>query len=494
MAACWLLAALLRWLGTVPLSAATTYLALDSLAPAYGMLRGVATTALRHVAPPVAVAGLLRPSYVLLRGAVASDAGLAAQAPEELAQAAAAVLALGGLAEALRRSAAGFPEAAQLAADAEADLLAACATAETAAAVSQAAAAALLQDACSLAGAQLFAVWRPGQAPSASLAVCQARSLLQSALDLGPLLRAAKAAMPPAQASEQLRRQVGSALGQHTASLASGLAAQLPLLDGGAQHRLVQQVAAAGWQAYQQYRELALAVPPDWLAGLDAAALRPLLDRLFLSCLALLAAAWDAAPAAAAAGTAAATVRARLAASVAGVLADLQFCRLGAAQYASLLRAVLPEVASDPAAAASLAACLPYYADLAAPCPARGGAPAWLVDGVAAAKVQFLFNALVPCCAALAEVRDAEGTAALRRASCLPLHSRRRRCLARRRRPHLQFHLFTGRRRACNRPRRRIFHPRRRAASRERRAPPRCFLWRLEPWGPPLRTWRARLR
>lgn len=407
MAACWLLSALIRWLGSATLSAGATCLALDSLAPAYGMLRDVATTALRHAAPPVAVAGLLRPAYLLLRGAVAVGASSAEHPAAALAQAATAVLALGGLAEALQRSAAGFPEAAQLAADAEAGLLATCNTAEAAAApapADHATGAALLRDACSLAGAQLYAaVRRPGQAPSPSLAMCQAQSLLQSALELGPLLHAAKAGTPPAQASEQLRRQVSSALGQHSASLASGLAAQLPLLDSGAQRRLVQQVAAAGRQAHQRYRELVLTAPPDWLAGLDAAAVRPLLDRLFLACLALLAAAWDTAQAPAAAG-AAAGERAQLAASVAGVLADLQFCRLGAAQYAALLRAVLPEVASDPAAAARLAACLPCYADLQAPCPGRGGAPAWLVDGVSTAKAQFLFAALVPCCAVLPQV------------------------------------------------------------------------------------------
>lgn len=414
VAACWLLAALLRWLGGCAPGTGPACLALDCLAPSYSMLRGVAMAALSRFAPPVAVSGLLRPAYLVLRGA-AADSSLPGQPPEQPAQAAAAVLALGGLAEALLRSAPGFAEATQLAAEAEGSLAAACDTADAAAAAAVVVGSLpdleLLRDACSLAGAQLFAAVRRTQQPVASPAMvrCQTQSLLHCVLSLAPLLQAAQAQAPPAQANEQLRRQVICALAQHTASLASGLAAQLPKLDDGMQRWLLQQVAAAGRQAYQHYRQLSLAAPPGWLASIDAGALRQLLERLFLACLALLAAAWEGtavAPAAAAGG------RAQLAATVVCVLADLQFCRLVSVQYAALLRAVLVDVPDDAAAAATLASCLPCYAELTAACPARGGSAAWLVDSMAVAKVQFLMNALVPCCGMLPQVRCLQPLAA----------------------------------------------------------------------------------
>ena len=59
----------------------------------------------------------------------------------------------------------------------------------------------------------------------------------------------------------------------------------------------LQQVQVAARQAQAHYRQLALSASPAWLAGVDAAAVRQLLDRLFLACLALLLAAWQAAAA-----------------------------------------------------------------------------------------------------------------------------------------------------------------------------------------------------
>lgn len=281
---------------------------------------------------------------------------------------------------------------------------------------------ALLLDACALSSAQLCAAVRRPQLAAAS-ARCQAHALFHSALSLAPLHKAATALLPPLQARALLRRQAGCTLVQQAASMASSLAALYPQLPGEEQRWLVQQVQVAARQAHALYRQLALSASPAWLAAVDAASVRQLLDKLFLACLALLVAAWQAAaaptPAHAAEHSAAAPApadaqrhaaeRAQLAAAVIGVLADLQFCRVGTAQYAALLRAALAEAPSDPAAAASLTACLPCYADLAVQCPTHGGQAAWLIDAVSAAKVQLLFNALVPCCGMLPVVSGGRG-------------------------------------------------------------------------------------
>lgn len=431
MAACWLLAALLRWMGSwSPPAGEPSCRALDCLAPAYAMCRGAAVAAVRRSSALAAVQTLLRPVCALLRdAATAASAEAPFDSGSQLVQAAAAVMALGGLAEGLLRAAAGFPEAAQLAMEAESSLVAACTAAAAALAAAPTAVTtadkgqagqALLVDACALASAQLCAaVQRPELAAAA--ARCQAQALLHSALSLVSLRQAATAMLPPGQASVLLQHQAGCALVQQAAAMASSLAALYPQLPGGDQRWLVQQVQVAARQAHVIYRQLALSASPAWLAAVDAASVRQLLDKLFLACLALLGAAWQAAAAQVPAqatqlghGSAAAAPpaagqrdeaeRAQLAATVVGVLADLQFCRVGTAQYAALLRAALAEAPSDPAAADSLAACLPCYADLAVQCPAHGGQAAWLVDAVSAAKVQLLFNALVPCCAMLAVV------------------------------------------------------------------------------------------
>lgn len=379
--------------------------------------------AIRRSSAAAAVHGLLRPAYAVLRDAAPAASAAAIESSGQLVQGAAAVLVLGGLVEGLLRAAAGFPEATQLAAEAEGSLAAACAAAAVQAAAPAAAAgtvdhsqpAQALRDASALASAQLCAAVRRPQLVAAS-ARCQVQALLHSALSLAPLHQAAMSAMPPAQASALLQRQAGGALVQQAAGITTRLSALYSQLPGKEQHWLVQQVQVAARQAQAHYRQLALSASPAWLAGVDAAAVRQLLDRLFLACLALLVAAWQAAAALVSAEPAkhsAAVVapaadgqrqeaqRAQLAATVVGVLADLQFCRVGTAQYAALLRAALAEAPGDPAAAAILAACLPCYADLAVQCPAHAGQAAWLVDAVSAAKVQLLFNALVPCCGML---------------------------------------------------------------------------------------------
>lgn len=423
VAACWLLASLLQWLGGWEPAGQPACLALECLAPAYGMMRGVGVAALGRAPPPAAVVALLRPAYSVLKGAAAAAGGAPAGAVADgCVQAAAAVLALGGLAEALLRSAAGFADAAQLAAEVEGSLVAACEVAAAAALAAEAAAdrpltapgtraaalpavphewLALLRDACSLAGAQLgAAVQRPALVSSSALATCQAESLLGSALSLDPFRQAADAGVPPQQASRLLQSQAACSLAQHAAAMASGLAASYPRLDASWQGWLVRQVQVAAGQVCQHWRHLSLATSADWLAGLDVAASQQLLDRLFLSCLVLLCAAWEAGGGAQAAPAG----RAHLAADVAAALADLQFCRLNAPQYAALLQGILPEVPGSGAAAARLVCSLPCYAEAAAPCPVRGGQPAWLADGALAAKAQFLFNALVPCCSALPQV------------------------------------------------------------------------------------------
>ena len=376
--------------------------------------------AIRRSSAPAAVHGLLRPAYAVLRNAAPAASAAAIESNGQLVQGAAAVLVLGGLAEGLLRAAAGFPEAAKLAAEAEGSLAAACAAAAAPAAAAEVVnhsqpAQALLLDACALASAQLCAAVQRPQLAAAS-ARCQAQAMLHSALSLAPLQQAAMSMIPPAQASALLQHQAGCALVQQAAGIATRLAALYSLLPIKEQHWLVQQVQVAARQAHAHYHQLALSASPAWLAGVDAAAVRQLLDKMFLACLALLGAAWQAAAAPAPAEptnhstavvAAAADVqrqqlqRAQLAATVVGVLADVQFCRVGTAQYAALLRAALAEAPGDPAAAASLAACLPCYADLAVQCPVHAGQAAWLVDAVSAAKVQLLFNALVPCCGML---------------------------------------------------------------------------------------------
>jgi hypothetical protein len=363
------------------------------------MMRGVATAALGRSQPTAAVAGLLQPAYSVFKTAIevhASDDAPPLQQHSHV-QAAAAALAVGGMAEALLRSAAGFPDAAQLAAQAEASLVLACEAAAGAAETTTGLP--LLRDACALATAQLAAaVRRPAFLCAPGVARCQARSLLFSALCLGPLAHAAATGQPPAQASQLVRGQAGCALVQHAGSMAGALAAQFAGLDRSTQQWLLQQVVEAARQVHQQYRQYSMVPPLNWVAAVDAAAVRQLLDRLFLSCLALLAAAVRAAPPLPA-------QRAELAAVVAGTLADLQFCRPGSPpQYAALLHAVLADLPGDAAAAAALAARLPCYAELATPCASRDGQATWLVDGAAAAKAQFLMGVLAPCCPVLSQV------------------------------------------------------------------------------------------
>lgn len=398
MAACWLLTAALQWLGS-PAPADPGWMAADSLAPAYGMMRGAAMAALGRSQPSAVVAGLLRPAYSVLKAAITVlDCHRAPLQPHSHGQAAAAVLVAGGMAEALLRAAAGHASAAQLAAEVEASLVQACETAAGAAETT--AGLMLLRDCCALATAQLAAaVWRPALLRAPAVARCQARCLFFGALCLGPLADAAVAGQPPAQASRLVRSQAACALVQHSGSMAGALSAQYAELDSGTQRWLLEQVSEAARQVHQQYRRYSMAPPLSWLAAVDAAAVRLLLDRLFLSCLALLAAALRSAPALPA-------LRAELAAVSAGPLADLQFCRPGSPpQYAALLRAMLADLPGDSAAAAALAALLPCYAELAEPCAGRGGQATWLVDGTAAARTQFLMGLLAPCCPALSQVR-----------------------------------------------------------------------------------------
>lgn len=409
VAACWLLSALLRWLGTLEELDGSSCLAVDFLAPAYGMMRGVGTAAINASQPGPAVAGLLQPSFAVLKTAIAASQQQASSLLVAV-PAACAVLAVGGLCDALQRGAAGYSEASQLAAEAEAALLEACTAAAATEMAPQPAAAALFRNACSLAATQLTAaVQSPRLLVAAAVARCQTWSLLHSALSLEPLHRAAAVQLPPAAASAALQRQLGCALMQHAGSLASSLAARYAALDGGTQRWLLEQVQAAARQAHQHYRHYSLSPPLAWLSAVDADAVRQILDRLFLSCLVLLAAALEAlgrlqpAP-----SVAAATLQlqpAQLSALAARVLADLQFCRLSSPpQYAAVLKAALADLPGDAQAASSLASCLPCYAELAAPCATRGGEATWLVDGAGAAKVQFVMSLLVPCCNALSLV------------------------------------------------------------------------------------------
>ncbi len=445
-AAGWLLGALLQWLSSSVLAGAAAPAALDCLAPAYSLMRTAATSALTREGPAAAIHGLLQPAYSVLKTATAAawtmPAGAAKQPPTEpaavaAAYAAAAVLGLAGLAEGLLRPASGYTEAAVLAAEAESGLVAACGAAaervkaagkqqpaepeHAGAAVrqvtGQAEAAQLLCDACSLAAAQLAAaVRRPAATPG--LARCQALSLLRSVLSLAPLCDAAAAQVPPAKASQQLRDQAGGALAHQAGTLARNLAEHLPLLPAREQQWVLQEVQVAALEAHRLYRRYSLETPAAWLAAVDSTALRQLLDRLFLSCLALLGAAWQTAP-----SHALRAQRAQLAAAVLVALADLQFCRVASPQHAALLTAVLAEAPSDAAGAAAVAASLPCYAELAAKCRARGGQPAWLVDGVTAAKVQLLMLALVPCVANLPQVKSvlqaSNECARCRHAACL---------------------------------------------------------------------------
>lgn len=408
-AACRLLSALLQWLGDWA-PAETGCLAVDCLAPAYGMMRGAATAVLGRTQPAAAVSGLLRPAYAVLKSAataVADNAGGQVLQQPVVTQASVATLAAGGLVEALLRSAAGFPEAAALAAEAEACIVETCSAAAAAESLAESA---LLRDACSLAAAQLVgAVRRPALLASPGIVRCQAQSLLHSALSLAPLCHAAEVQLPPSQASQLVQRQLGCGLVQHAGGMASGLSAQLGQMDAGMLQWVVQQVQAAARQAHQHYRGYSLVPPQGWLAAIDAAAVRLLLDKLFLTCLVLLVAALEAGPVPSAANAAPAATagRAQRAGAAAVVLADLQFCRLSfPPQYAVLLKAALAELPDNPAAAASLAACLPCYAELAGPCATRGRQAAWLVDGAAAAKVQFVMSVLTSCCPVLPRVNS----------------------------------------------------------------------------------------
>eukprot|EP00887_Chlorella_sp_A99_P000719 scaffold5.g719.t1 len=383
----------------------------------YSGLRSVALGALGSGAAAGAAASL-SPAYAVLRGA--------ARPTSPLAQRAAAALALGGLAEGLLRSAAGFAEAQLLATEAEAALLAVCEVADAeappqaaagppplpaaAAAVDGSSSSSFLVDACALATVQLAeGARRP--APTPAMRRCHARALLHGALSLQPFCGAAAAGQPPAAASKALRLQLDSALGQHVAGLARGLADGYPAASPAEQAWLLGQLVSTAQQTGDLYAAYSLNTPAEWMQAVDAAVLRQLLDRTFLCALALLDAAWRATARNAAlrpgcgldGGEPPHMAAATTAAGIAGVLADLQFCRLRSETYSALLRGVLSALPGAPAGVAALAAHLPCYADLAAAVPARGGAPRWAIDGVAAAKVQFLFTLLGPCAGHLPE-------------------------------------------------------------------------------------------
>lgn len=392
-AACQLLGALLHYLSLLADGDSAT---LAALVPLYGGMRAATAGALVAGAAD-AVPNMLQPAYSVLRG---GDPG-----PQSAARQAATVLVLGGLMEGLLRGAGGYLDAQQLAGAAEGDLLGACAAAEAAGGGGGAVAgSSLCIDACSLATMQLM---QGARRPLMTEMVfrCQALSLLQSALSLRPFCAEAAGGNSPEAASDLLRRQLQTGLGQHAAAVARGLADQYPTTADPAMHSwLMQQLVAAAQQAYMQYAAYSVQTPAGWMQAVDGQALRQLLERVFLSAMLLLDATWRVAgshqlgPAHPAQALAAATM--------VGILANLQFCRVPMEQYGTLLREALAVLPGDPEAAATVAGGLPQYAEVAGPCSARDGAPRWVADAVTAAKIQFVFTVLVTCCRQLPEVRS----------------------------------------------------------------------------------------
>jgi hypothetical protein len=398
-AACWVLAALLACLANLQLDDAGGA-ALEALAPLHPAVRGAAMAVLRaSPAPERTLHAFLHPLYGVLRPVLlAGDA-------QPAARRAAGLLAAGGLLEGLLHEAAALEAAGPLIAALERHLLQAAAEVTSG----------LARDACALALVQCYQAGRRQAGATLGSMRCMAGALLESGLSLRPLDEATQAgcgagAQAAARAAaEALRRRAAGALGRHAAALAAAAAEQCRRLGGAEAALALQgQVEAAARRANEQYRRFALA---GGAAGLEQPALRQLLDRLFAAGVALMAAAWAAAPlpggllasipAADGPPRPAPPPPAGLAAGVVAAAADLQFCRRPLPLHADLLRAALRALPSDPTAAARLAAALPRYGDLEARAPGAGGAPAWLVDGVSAARAQLLLAALASCAAGL---------------------------------------------------------------------------------------------
>ena len=85
-----------------------------------------------------------------------------------------------------------------------------------------------------------------------------------------------------------------------------------------------------------------------------------------------------------------------------GILANLQFCRVSTnAQYGLLVQYTVENMSQNTEEIKLAFSFFPPYHTLQRPCPAHGNAPAWLIDALSASKIQFLFDALSPCLAAV---------------------------------------------------------------------------------------------
>ncbi|KAK9829437.1 hypothetical protein WJX72_005867 [[Myrmecia] bisecta] len=167
---------------------------------------------------------------------------------------------------------------------------------------------------------------------------------------------------------------------------------------------------------HNAYRDYALGTAPAWLGAVDSAAVRQVLDKVFMAAVLLLTSFWEAATAAPARQrdlhTRGSLQRSNesplLAVKILYTLAHLHFCRMRLSAVSVLLKSVLAAVADDVQASEALLLRLPCYADCIAPSSVASGQATWAVDAVLATRVHFLMGMLVPCIACLPQGRAVE--------------------------------------------------------------------------------------
>lgn len=243
---------------------------------------------------------------------------------------------------------------------------------------------------------------------------CQTATLLHSALSLEPLFTLATSGAPPAAANALLACQAAAAPCQLAAELAGSVAHHAGIAAPQELRWLAWQFERAAGRAFRGYRRYSTRTPGSWLGAVNSEALKSILDKLFMSSTVVLTSVWTAEAQRAAAlpppqqqpGALppASAERAARAARMLGVFGDLQFCRIPLPMLSGFLKEAAAAMGGDVAAIRQLVDCFPPYAELYSECAERGGAPVWLVDTVAASKVQFLMTMLLPFCHMLAQV------------------------------------------------------------------------------------------
>ncbi|KAL0036123.1 hypothetical protein WJX79_004331 [Trebouxia sp. C0005] len=231
--------------------------------------------------------------------------------------------------------------------------------------------------------------WQACRLPpaSGSTAICLMSCLWTSCLTLTGLFQASALGLSAEQGNIWLRNQCSGRLMQEAATMARIAAELYRLVDSQAQQVCRDLLQKGARELYEGYKAYALNTPLPWMQAIDAAAVRQVLDKAFMS----------------------------------------GFCRMKLTAYNTLLKNVLTSVSTSAEATQLLMDKLPHYSDLIATPHAaslhadasQSGSQqaAWSSDTVLATRVMLLMNALGACLPALPQ-----GDAALQAAPMMFLY------------------------------------------------------------------------